>query len=166
MIRRVLPAQFLDNKSVRPPHTTICTMPAGFVVLAPRLPFYPRTFFRLGGAINMGVSWSQRLSAFALTVLLACGLAIAQQSSTDEGKRKVKSRVNPQYSDLARRMGLSGKVKIEIVVATDGHVKSTRAVGGHPLLVQACVDALKDWRYEPGPEETTQLVEFEFKPSQ
>jgi TonB family protein len=114
----------------------------------------------------MGVSWGQRLSAFALTALLATGLVIAQQSSTDEGKRKVKSRVNPQYSDLARRMGLSGKVKIEIVVATDGHVKSTRAVGGHPLLVQACVDALKDWKYEPGPEETTQIVEFEFKPSQ
>jgi TonB family protein len=111
----------------------------------------------------MGVSWGQRLSAFAITVLLATGLVIAQQSSTDEGKRKVKSRVNPQYSDLARRMGLSGKVKIEIVVAPDGHVKSTRALGGHPLLVQACVDAVKDWKYEPGPEETTQIVEFEFK---
>jgi len=114
----------------------------------------------------MGVSWGQRLSAFSVTVLLATGLLIAQQSSTDEGKRKVKSRVNPQYSDLARRMGLTGKVKIEIVVAPDGHVKSTRALGGHPLLVQACVDALKDWKYEPGAEETTQIVEFEFKSAQ
>jgi TonB family protein len=114
----------------------------------------------------MGVSWGQRLSAFAITVLLATGLVIAQQSSTDDGKRKVKSRVNPQYSDLARRMGLTGKVKIEIVVAPDGHVKSTRALGGHPLLVQACVDAVKDWKYEPGSEETTQIVEFEFKSGQ
>jgi TonB family protein len=114
----------------------------------------------------MGVSWGQRLSAFAVTVLLATGLVIAQQSSTDEGKRKVKSRVNPQYSDLARRMGLSGRVKIEIVVAPDGHVKSTHALGGHPLLVQACVDALKDWKYEPGLEETTQIVKFEFKSAQ
>ena len=114
----------------------------------------------------MGVSWGQRLSAFAVTVLLASGVVIAQQASVDEGKRKTKSRVNPQYSDLARRMGLSGRVKIEIVIAPDGHVKSTRAVGGHPVLVQACVDALKDWKYEPGPEETTQVVEFEFKPTQ
>jgi len=114
----------------------------------------------------MGVSWGQRLSAFAVTVLLATGIVIAQQSSVDEGKRKAKSRVNPQYSDLARRMGLSGRVRIEIVIAPDGHVKSTRAVGGHPVLVQACVDALKDWKYEPGPEETTQIVEFEFKPAQ
>jgi TonB family protein len=133
----------------------------GTLVAFPKL-----VFFRPGGAINMGVSWSQRLSAFAITALLATGLVIAQQSSTDDGKRKIKSRVNPQYSDLARRMGLNGKVKIEIVVAPDGHVKSTRAVGGHPVLVQACVDAVKDWKYEAGPEETTQIVEFEFKPAQ
>jgi TonB family protein len=114
----------------------------------------------------MGVSLGQRLSAFAIMVLLATGLVIAQQSSPDEGKRKVKSRVNPQYSDLARRMGLSGKVRIEIVVAPDGHVKSTRVVGGHPVLVQACVDAVKDWKYEPAPDETTQIVECEFKPTQ
>jgi hypothetical protein len=42
-------------------------------------------------------------------------------------------------------------------------VKSSRAVGGHPLLVQSCQEAVKDWRFEPGPEETTQIVEFDFK---
>ena len=32
-----------------------------------------------------------------------------------------------------------------------------------PVLVQACVDAVKDWKYEPAAEETTQIVEFEFR---
>jgi hypothetical protein len=41
-------------------------------------------------------------------------------------------------------------------------VKSTRAVGGHPLLVQACQDAVKEWKFLPAPEESTQVVEFDF----
>jgi hypothetical protein len=44
-------------------------------------------------------------------------------------------------------------------------VKATRAVGGHPLLVQACVDAVKEWKFVTAPEETTQVVECEFNGS-
>jgi TonB family protein len=87
----------------------------------------------------------------------------AQQSVGEEGKRKIKSKVTPQFSDLARRMNLSGKVKVELVIAPDGHVKSSRALGGHPLLVQSCLDAVRGWRFESAPEETTQVIEFEFK---
>jgi TonB family protein len=114
----------------------------------------------------MGPAWGRRLTAFALTCLLAGGMAFAQQASTDEGKRKIKSKVNPQLSDLARKLNVSGKVKIEVVIANDGHVKSSKALGGHPLLVQSCVDALRDWRFEAAPEETTQVIEFDFKPLQ
>ena len=85
-----------------------------------------------------------------------------QTASTDEGKRKVKSKVAPAYPELAKRMNVAGKVKIEVVIAPDGRVKSTRVIGGHPLLVQACQDAVKEWRFAPAPEETTQIVEFEF----
>ena len=55
-----------------------------------------------------------------------------------------------------------GKVKIEVVITPDGRVKSTRVIGGHPLLVQACQDAVKEWKFAAAPEETTQIVEFEF----
>ena len=75
----------------------------------------------------------------------------------------MKSKVAPVYPELARRLSLGGKVKVEAVVAPDGHVKSARAVGGHPVLVQSCVDAMKEWKFEPTPEETTQVIEFEFK---
>jgi hypothetical protein len=30
-------------------------------------------------------------------------------------------------------------------------------------LVQSCLDSVKDWRFEASPEETTQIIEFEFK---
>jgi TonB family protein len=99
-----------------------------------------------------------------LVVSLTGAVFSAPQSSSEEGKRKVKVRVNPRYPEIARNMGIGGKVKIEVVIAADGHVKSSNAVGGHPLLVQACMDVIKDWKYEPGPSETTQIVEIEFTP--
>jgi TonB family protein len=110
----------------------------------------------------MGFLWGLRLTAFAAALSVTGGIALAQQAN-DEGKRKIKSRMNPQCSELARRMNVTGKVKLEVVVAPDGHVKSTRALGGHPLLVQSSLDVVRDWKYEPGPEETTQVVEFDFK---
>jgi TonB family protein len=97
-------------------------------------------------------------------VVILSGVAgYAQTGSTDESKRKVKSKAAPIYPELAKRMNVTGKVKIEVVIAPDGHVKTTRVVGGHPLLVQACQDAVKEWKFVPAPEETTQVVEFDFR---
>jgi len=107
--------------------------------------------------------WGKRLLTAVAVAFLIAGMASGQTSSIEDSKRKIKFKTNPQYSDLARRMSLSGKVKIELVIAPDGHVKSSRAVGGHPLLVQSCIEAVKDWKFEPAPEETTQIIEFEFK---
>lgn len=109
------------------------------------------------------IVWGKRILVAAAAALFAVSLASAQQSVVEEGKRKVKTKTSPAYPDLARRMNIAGKVKLELVIAPDGHVKTARAVGGHPVLVQPCVDAVKDWRFEPAPEETTQVVEFEFK---
>jgi TonB family protein len=111
----------------------------------------------------MGALRGSRFLAAVGIMLLIAGLSWSQQSSVEDSKRKVKFKTNPQFSDLARRMNLSGKVKIELVIAPDGHVKSSRAVGGHPVLVQSCLDAVKDWRFESSPEETMQIIEFEFK---
>jgi TonB family protein len=112
----------------------------------------------------MRIVWVSRFWAVLATAVLATAMVSAQQNSTpEESKRKIKVKTNPQYSELARRMNLAGKVKIELVIAPDGHVKSSRAVGGHPILVQSCLDAVKDWKFEASPEETTQIIEFEFK---
>jgi protein TonB len=111
----------------------------------------------------MRFTWGKRIISAVAVSALAISLASAQQATVEEGKRKTKFRTNPQYSDLARRMALSGKVKIEIVIAPDGHVKSSRAIGGHPVLIQSCLDAVRDWKFESAPEETTQILEFEFK---
>ena len=111
----------------------------------------------------MQLTWSKKLLAAATATLFAVSLAFAQQAAVEEGKRKVKTRVTPAIPELARRMNITGKVKIEVVIAPDGHVKTSRALGGHPVLVQSCLEAVKDWKLDSAPEETTQLVEFEFR---
>ena len=100
--------------------------------------------------------------AAGVLLVLSSVAGRAQTGTTDESKRKVKTKVAPVYPDLARRMNVAGKVKIEVVIGADGRVKTTRVVGGHPLLVQACQDAVREWKFAPAPEETTQIVEFEF----
>ncbi len=106
--------------------------------------------------------WAKIVLASLGATLLSGTLGFAQSASTDETKRKVKTKVAPSYPELAKRMSVTGKVKIEVIIAPDGHVKSTKAIGGHPLLVQACQDAVKEWKFLPAPEESTQMVEFEF----
>ncbi len=110
----------------------------------------------------MRPSWIRKvLVGMALSSVFGT-FALAQQSGSEEGKRKVKSKVAPSYPELAKRMNVTGRVKIEVIITPDGRVKSTRALGGHPLLVQACRDAVKEWKFVAAPEETTQVVEFEF----
>jgi TonB family protein len=114
----------------------------------------------------MGVRWLKKMVlASAVAAVLSATVAFAQSGSTDETKRKVKTKVAPAYSELAKRMGVTGKVKIEVLIAPDGHVKSSKIVGGHPLLVPNCQDAAKDWRFLAAPQETTQVIEFEFRGS-
>jgi len=111
----------------------------------------------------MRCKWRKVAVAAGVLLVLSSVAGRAQTGTTDESKRKVKTKVAPVYPELARRMNVAGKVKIEVVVGPDGHVKTTRVVGGHPLLVQPCQDAVKEWRFAPAPEETTQIVEFEFR---
>jgi len=113
-----------------------------------------------------------RPSSFSLAVILSMALpamgaqaAHNQEPAAEAGARKVRTKVAPDYPALARQINVTGKVKLEVTIAADGHVTSTRTVGGSPLLVGAATEAAKKWRYEPGPKETTEIVEFNFFPS-
>ena len=80
--------------------------------------------------------------------------------------RKVKSKAAPVYPDLARRMSITGVVKVQVTVATNGTIKDAKLVGGHPVLATAALEAIKKWRYDSSTEETTGIVEFRFDPAQ
>src|SRR5262245_33742862 len=76
--------------------------------------------------------------------------------------RKIKTRVEPQYPDLARKNNISGSARVEVVVAADGKIKDVKVLGGNPVLVQAVVTAVNKWKYEPASEESTVVLKFDF----
>jgi TonB family protein len=90
--------------------------------------------------------------------------AQAPQGGSDEIIRRAKSKVNPFYPDLARKMNITGVVKVEVTVAPNGTVKEARVVGGHPVLATAALDAAKKWRFEPAGAESSGVIEFKFEP--
>jgi len=97
------------------------------------------------------------------SALTAPSLAAGQE---EESARKVKSRVAPVYPELARKMNISGTVKVQVTIAPNGGVKDVKLVGGHPVLANAAIDSVRKWRYESAKDETTTVVEFHFDPNQ
>jgi protein TonB len=59
------------------------------------------------------------------------------------------SRPQPVYPQLARQARISGTVRLEAVIDETGKITDLKVVSGHPLLVQAALDAVKQWRYRP-----------------
>jgi TonB family protein len=108
-----------------------------------------------------------RIVATLLLVISGClATGVCQTSGQEEIGRKAKFKVSPAYPDLARRMNITGVVKLQVTVAPNGTVKSAKLVGGHPVLANAALDAIKKWRFETGPEDTTGIVDFHFSPNQ
>ncbi len=54
--------------------------------------------------------------------------------------------------------------KLEVLVATNGTVKSVKVVGGHPLLVQAAERAVQKWKWEAAAHDSTEPIELRFDP--
>ena len=109
----------------------------------------------------------RRWLALALLTLCTSTLiaapAFAQQDQSASG-RKLLTKAEASYPSLARTMKISGSVRIEAVVATNGTVKSTTIIGGHPVLAQSAVDAVRRCKWEPTSRETREIVILNFRP--
>ena len=103
------------------------------------------------------------LLGVAAFIALTVRLEAAQSSSASAASdRKVTSKVPPVYPDLAKKMHLHGTVKVEAVVRPNGAVKTTRVLGGNPVLVDSALDAVGKWKFEPAQGETTEVVQVTF----
>jgi TonB family protein len=102
-----------------------------------------------------------KLSLTTLTLAI-CAAPVCAQSSQVEDKRPVKRLVQPIVPELATKLNLSGTVKIEVTIAPDGVVKTTRIIGGHPVLASAAESAAQKSTFQPGPKETVEVIEFKF----
>jgi TonB family protein len=93
-----------------------------------------------------------------LAVLVRSGPLAAPEG----GERKVVQHENPEYPAMAARMSLHGTVKLKVQIAPDGTVRSAECVGGHPLLAESALRAVRKWRYEVKTKESIQVVDVNF----
>ena len=101
-----------------------------------------------------------RQSIFVKTVLVCClaqvlssGQAISAGAQDRPRERitaaKLISKVEPKYPEEARRKRVSGTVRLFALIRKDGAVSGLKVVSGDPLLTQAAIDAVWQWRYSP-----------------
>lgn len=107
---------------------------------------------------------SRAISLMVAAVLFA-GLVTGAGQSQARPERKVVQRIAPVYPNLAKHMHISGAVKLEVVVRANGSVRSTKVVGGNPVLIQSAIDAVQKWKFETTSEETVGIVELTFDPA-
>lgn len=67
----------------------------------------------------------------------------------EQAEENLIKKVAPIYPPLAKQVRIQGKVKVQVVISKAGTVESVNVVSGHPLLVQAAVNAVKQWQYKP-----------------
>lgn len=102
---------------------------------------------------------------FLLTVICGAPLAGADVPAEHHASRKILKKVLPTYPRLARQLDIRGAVKLLVTVEANGKVKSARAVGGNPTFVEAAMDVIGKWKFEPAAEQTTETVEIKFEPA-
>lgn len=100
----------------------------------------------------------------AAWVMLVIGMSLSGPRLAAQEHRKVVSHPAPAYPEIARKMQLTGVVKVQVVIAPDGQIKETKVIGGHPIFVSIVQDTLKNWKYAPASGETTLMLEFNFQP--
>jgi protein TonB len=55
----------------------------------------------------------------------------------------------PEYPELARMTRTEGTVEFEVVIGKEGTIEELKVLKGHPLLVKAALEAVRQWRYQP-----------------
>ncbi|MDR3741482.1 MAG: energy transducer TonB [Terracidiphilus sp.] len=108
---------------------------------------------RIGGKRVAG--WMAR----GMALVLLAGLAMPSRAADE---RAVKLRVAPVYPEIAKRMRISGVVKLEVTVDADGRVLDVKPVSGNQMLSTAAQEAVKKWKFAPGDGQATVQIAVNF----
>lgn len=102
---------------------------------------------QMGGVIGGIISGAQR------TYVPVAPVAAQPKAPIRVGGRvkppRAISTPDPVYPTLAKQARIQGDVLIDAVIDTHGNVVEMQVVSGHPLLIQAAMEALRKWKYEP-----------------
>ena len=94
-------------------------------------------------------------AALALMVALAIPAAAADA-------RAIKVRTAPAYPEIAKRLRVSGVVRLTVTVDASGKVTDVKPFSGNGILSAAAEDAVRNWKFEPGDGTSTVEVVLNF----
>jgi protein TonB len=82
--------------------------------------------------------------------------------SPGQGPGLVK-KVEPRYPPMARAARMEGTVMVDAVILKDGTVSEVKVLSStHEFFNQACIDAVRQWRFTPGPQDVILTVTVNF----
>jgi TonB family protein len=110
-----------------------------------------------------------RLLRKGVRLILAVALVLMVASATPAraaDQRAVLSRFAPAYPEIAKRMKISGVVRLEVAVDAAGKVTDVKTLSGNHMLSAAAEDAVRKWKFESGSGTATVEVSLTFTLSQ
>jgi len=111
------------------------------------------------------IALSHRVSTrFFQAIMLGAALLLAVPAHADS--REIKQKFPPTYPEIAKRLKISGQVKVAVTVNAEGTVTSVKALSGNHMLTTAAEDAVRRWKFVPGGGESTIEVEINFAAAQ
>ena len=100
-------------------------------------------------------AYRQRRAGVRMLQAAALMLVVALALECRADERAIKSRVAPVYPEIAKRMRVTGVVKLEVTVDAAGMVTDVKTVSGNHMLSTAAEEAVHKWRFVPGPGPST-----------
>ena len=101
---------------------------------------------QLGGVLGGIISSSSSLAAVPKPPKLE---SVRVRVSQGVSVGRLIKKVDPVYPKLARDARVQGQVVLTAIISKDGSIEDLRVLSGHPMLVQAALDAVRQWRYKP-----------------
>lgn len=94
--------------------------------------------------------------------LLSVSLLLGGLFAADAPARKLLEHPDPEYSPVAAKLSLHGTVRLRVWITPEGSVRKVEYIGGHPLLAESAIKAVKNWKFQPATSETTEILEIKF----
>jgi periplasmic protein TonB len=154
--RMIVPRRFVPPELIAP--KTIPQLPVMVASAPPALSSSPGGV--LGGVTggipggSLGGTLGGQIGSIAPPVPIAPPAKTASAPATIRVGGKVQAarlthEVQPVYPAIARQARVSGTVRLSATIAPNGTVEDLHVVSGNPLLVDAAVNAVKQWTYKP-----------------
>jgi periplasmic protein TonB len=102
---------------------------------------------QLGGVIGGIISSTSSLSTVPKLATPAAPKRIRISQGVTKGL--LIQKVEPPYPPIARAARIQGQVVLSAIISKTGEIQNLSLVSGHPMLVPAAIEAVKQWRYRP-----------------